>query len=65
MSLSRASLQRVRGAAALLIAATLTLVAVAPARAAKIEEGQQAVGLKGTDFLTGARSISSSRSASA
>ena len=45
---------RTRGAAALLIAAAFTLAAVAPARAAKLEEGQKAVGLKGTDFLTGA-----------
>lgn len=54
MPLSRASLRRVRGVVAFLIAAAFALLAAAPARAAKIEEGQQAVGLKGTDFLTGA-----------
>src|SRR5512137_832583 len=38
-----------------LSAATLfLLVAVVPAAAAKLDEGQQAIGLKGTDFLTGA-----------
>ena len=54
MPLPSAPLHRMRGVVALLIAAALALVAVAPARAAKLEEGQKAVGLKGTDFLTGA-----------
>ncbi len=39
--------------AALLIALACTFVTVAPARAAKLEEGQKAVGFKGTDFLGG------------
>ena len=45
---------RKRGGAALLVALAFTLVVAAPARAAKLEEGQKALGLKGTDFLTGA-----------
>ncbi|MHB8835923.1 MAG: cytochrome c3 family protein [Candidatus Methylomirabilia bacterium] len=54
MPLPLAPSHRKRGAAALLIALAFTLVAVAPARGAKLEEGQKAAGLKGTDFLTGA-----------
>jgi len=53
MPLPSTPLHRKRGVAVLLIAAAFTLVAVAPARAAKLEEGQKAVALKGTDFLTG------------
>lgn len=53
MPLPSAPVQRMRGGAVLLLAAALILGASAPARAAKIEEGQKAVGLKGTDFLTG------------
>jgi predicted CXXCH cytochrome family protein len=43
-----------RGGVALLVAAAFTLAAGAPARAARLEEGQKAVGIKGTDFLSGA-----------
>jgi len=45
-------LQQKRGVAAVLIALAFTLFAAAPTWAAKLEEGQKAVGLKGTDFLT-------------
>jgi len=55
MSLPPTPLQRKRGVAALLVALAFMLAAAAPARAAKLEEGQKAVGLTGTDFLTGAR----------
>jgi len=47
-------LRLLRGVAAAVIAVALLLVVATPARAAKLEEGQKAVGLKGTDFLTGA-----------
>ncbi len=53
MPLPSAPLHRMRGGAALLAAAALILGVLAPASAAKIEEGQKAVGIKGTDFLTG------------
>ena len=43
-----------RGVVALLVAAAFVSAGWSPARAAKLEEGQKAVGLKGTDFLTGA-----------
>jgi predicted CXXCH cytochrome family protein len=38
---------------ALLVAAAFIAAGWSPVRAAKLEEGQKAVGLKGTDFLTG------------
>lgn len=46
--------RRMRGGLLLLTAAAFALGSVLPARAAKLDEGQKAVGLKGTDFLTGA-----------
>ena len=45
---------RTRGALALIVAAAFTVLAASPTRAAKLEEGQKAVNLKGTDFLSGA-----------
>ena len=54
MPLPSTPFHRTRAVVALLIAAAFTLAAVAPALAAKLEEGQKAVGLKGTDFLTSA-----------
>ena len=53
MPVASTPLHRTRAAVALLIAAAFTLLAVVPARAAKLEEGQKAVGVKGTDFLSG------------
>jgi predicted CXXCH cytochrome family protein len=53
MPLPSTPLHRKRGGVAFLVAAAFTLAAVSPAVAAKLEEGQKAASLKGTDFLTG------------
>lgn len=45
---------RLRGVVASLVAVAILAVAATPAGSAKPDEGQKAIGLKGTDFLTGA-----------
>ena len=52
MPVSTTPLRLMRGTA-LLIAAAFVLAVGAPARAARLEEGQKAAGIKGADFLTG------------
>ena len=65
MHLTSMPLRRTRGVVALMTAAALTLVAVAPARAAKLEEGQKAVVPQGNGLSDRRRrSISTRTSAS-
>ncbi len=53
MALLRRSQHWTQGGIALLIALAFTVAIESTARAAKLEEGQKAIGLKGIDFLTG------------